>query len=106
CSATPRADPLSPPVQNLLHQHHRGGNAEGEWGRRVMRSAYLANGENGNSDRRAEEKNGDDGGGERLRLSVTVGMILVGGTGGNAQAAPHDQRREYVGGRFDRVGDE
>ena len=43
---------------------------------------------------------------ERLGLAITVRVILVRRPGRDVQPAPDDERREEVGRRLDRVGDQ
>ena len=44
--------------------------------------------------------------GDGLGFAVAVGMVVVGGQGGDLQAGPDDEGTDDVGGGFDAVGDE
>ena len=58
------------------------------------------------SPRRADQQEGDRSARERFRLPVTVRVILIGGTRGEREAAPDQQRADDVRGRLDGIRDE
>ena len=71
-----------------------------------MRSADLTDRHNGDADCGAEQHQRNDRCGQRLRFSMPVGMILVGGASSDAQPHPDYQRGKNVSGRLDSVRDE
>ena len=87
----------------LDHQDHDE-DAERPRGRRMVRRSYFANRLERDADSSSDEHDRHDCGGEGFSLSIAKRIILVGIPACDAQTAPHDERRENVGGRFHRVG--
>lgn len=93
-------------VEGLLDDDDGEKDGEGEGRGGLVGRADLVEGLDGDPEGRADNHGGDDESGEGLGLAVAVGMIRIGGTSGDVQAAPDDDRAEDVGEGFDAVGDE
>ena len=100
------ADAQDAAEQHLLDDDDGGQHDKRERLGRRVRSAELANRRDGDAAGRREQHQRDDRGRQGLGLAVTIGVRLVGRSAGDAESAPHDERRKDVGRRFDGVGDQ
>ena len=93
-------------IENFLDDDYAGSDEKREWRWKVMRIENLPNRHDRDSYCRAEQHQRHHGGGDWLRFTMTVWVILVCRSGSDAQAHPHDQRRENIRRRFNGIGHE